>query len=243
MANLPPLTQWIPPNPLDYVQRVLLWMEVKGYTITANEDIDCHDWFADLLEYFEDELQFLGAGHFSAAFGLPGGRVLKLGFKGERDAGKDYARWCRAHQDRIHVPRVHELASVSDSIWYMVTDEYLTYEAARDAGAVWPINPKDWWLLSSHVLEGGNEFDENYMDVAQWSDQRVALCETLRDICEYFADTTYTDLHQGNILFQVAFDEQCNAYLVPIINDPLSCPIGNDTQRNTYPAGTVHHSS
>lgn len=221
------------PTPLDYVQRVLLWMEIEQATVNATLDIDCHDWWQDFLDEFDSELQPLGSGHYSAAFTIPDGRVLKLGFKGERDAGKDYARWCRAHQERIHVPRVHELASVTDSIWYMVTDEYLTYDAAIDgAEAVWPVHPKDWWFLAAHVLEGGNEFDENYASVAAHNDQRVALCETMRDIREYFAGTTYTDLHQGNILFQVAFDEQCNAYLVPVINDPLSCPIGNDTQSN-----------
>lgn len=213
------------PTAVDYVQRVLLWLDVKGYAVDGECDLSDNDWWPALLEEFELELQFLGSGFYSAAFEMPDGRVLKIGFKGERDAGKDYARWCRANQTRLHVPRVHDLATVNDSIWYMVTDLCLTYSEANeryDEHAL-PVRPKDYWLLASHVLEGGNPNDEFNAALCADCDQRPFLIETMIDIREYFAGTTFTDLHSGNILFQVAYREDMSMYLVPIINDPLSC--------------------
>jgi hypothetical protein len=231
MANLPPLEQWIPaagPTPVDYVQRVLLWLEVQGYTVQEDYELEGNDWWEEFLSEFELELQFLGAGFYSAAFEMPDGRVLKIGFKGERDAGKDYARWCRANQSRLHVPRVHDLATVNDSIWYMVTDMYLTYSEAQvryeeQGQPHFPVEPKGYWLLASHVLEGGCPNDEYNAVLCAGCDQRPFLIETMADIRAYFAGTTFTDLHSGNILFQVAYREDMSMYLVPIINDPLSC--------------------
>ena len=212
------------PTPVDYVQRVLLWMDVNNYGVDEDVEIDSNDWWEEFLSEFELELQFLGSGFYSAAFEMPDGRVLKIGFKGERDAGKDYARWCRANQSRLHVPRVHDLATVNDSIWYMVTDLYLTYsEAAFDVGGTAPVDPKDYWVLACRVLEGGNPDDEFNAVLCAGCDQRTSLIETMVDIREYFAGTTCTDLHSGNILFQVASREDMPMYLVPIINDPLSC--------------------
>lgn len=214
------------PTPVDYVQRVLLWMDVNNYAVVEDFEIESNDWWADFLSEFEDDLEFLGAGFYSAAFEMPDGRVLKIGFKGERDAGKDYARWCRANQARLHVPRVHDLSTVNDSIWYMVTDMYQTYDYAVDIhgedGLLGP-HPKDYWVLASHVLEGGNPNDDYTSALCAFSDQRLALVETMIDIREYFAGTTFTDLHSGNILFRVAYYEDGSEYLVPIINDPLSC--------------------
>ena len=212
------------PTPVDYVQRVLLWLDVNNYTVDEEVEIDSNDWWDEFLSEFELELQFLGSGFYSAAFEMPDGRVLKIGFKGERDAGKDYARWCRANQTRLHVPRVHDLATVNDSIWYMVTDLYLTYSGVVDRfGGATPVHPKDYWVLASHVLEGGNPDDELNAALCAHCDQRPSLIETMVDIREYFAGTTFTDLHSGNILFQVAYREDMSMYLVPIINDPLSC--------------------
>lgn len=211
-------------TPVDYVQRVLLWMDVNDYAVQEDFDLEANDWWADFLSEFELELTFLGAGFYSAAFEMPDGRVLKIGFKGERDAGKDYARWCRANQARLHVPRIHDLATVNDSIWYMVTDLYLTYSEAEDSfGGQTPVHPKDYWVLASHVLEGGDPNDEFKATLCAQCDQRPFLIETMVDIREYFAGTTCTDLHSGNILFQVAYREDMSMYLVPIINDPLSC--------------------
>lgn len=216
------------PTPLDYVQRILLWLEVKGYTVDPDFEVAGNTWWQEFSDEFESELALLGAGFYSAAFELPDGRCLKVGFKGERDAGKDYARWCRANQTRLHVPRIYDLATVSDSIWYMVSDVYLTYSEALEryeelnSGFTVP-HPKDCWLLASHTLDGGNPADEFNAPLCEDSDQRVALVETMLDIKAYFAGTTFTDLHQGNILFQVAYHEDMSEYLVPIINDPLSC--------------------
>ena len=212
------------PTPVDYVQRVLLWLDVNSYSVDEDFEIDSNDWWDEFLSEFELELQFLGSGFYSAAFEMPDGRVLKIGFKGERDAGKDYARWCRANQSRLHVPRVHDLATVNDSIWYMVTDLYLTYSEAGDRfSGITPVHPKDYWVLACRVLEGGNPDDEFNAVLCAGCDQRPFLIETMVDIREYFAGTTFTDLHSGNILFQVAYREDMSMYLVPIINDPLSC--------------------
>ena len=212
------------PTTVDYVQRVLLWMDVNNYGVDESVELADNDWWDEFLSEFELELQFLGSGFYSAAFEMPDGRVLKIGFKGERDAGKDYARWCRANQSRLHVPRVHDLATVNDSIWYMVTDLYLTYsEAAFDVGGTTPVDPKDYWVLACRVLEGCNPDDEFNAVLCAGCDQRTSLIETMVDIREYFAGTTCTDLHSGNILFQVASREDMPMYLVPIINDPLSC--------------------
>ena len=212
------------PTPVDYVQRVLLWLDVNSYRVDEDVEIDSNDWWDEFLSEFELELQFLGSGFYSAAFEMPDGRVLKIGFKGERDAGKDYARWCRANQSRLHVPRVHDLATVNDSIWYMVTDMYLTYdEAGERFGGTTPVDPKDYWVLACRVLEGDNPDDEVNAVLCAGCDQRTSLIETMVDIREYFAGTTFTDLHSGNILFQVAYREDMSMYLVPIINDPLSC--------------------
>lgn len=214
------------PTPVDYIQRVLLWLDVNNYTVYEDFEIESNDWWSDFLSEFELELSFLGSGFYSAAFEMPDGRVLKIGFKGERDAGKDYARWCRANQDRLHIPRVYDLATVNDSVWYMVTDMYQTYDEAMDLHTEYSLldpHPKDYWVLASHVLEGGSPNDEFNSALCADCDQRPFLIETMVDIREYFAGTTFTDLHSGNILFRVAYREDMSMYLVPIINDPLSC--------------------
>lgn len=128
--------------------------------------------------------EYLGSGHFSAAFSheMLSKRVIKIGFKKE-DSGAAYTAWCRANQGRAGVPVIHAV-SRSAGCYTVVLDKLdeFKYQGAS----------KDYYCAIRDSIHG---------DAAEtWDNLSIELVKTSQDIRKFFKDIAQFDLHSDNVM-------------------------------------------
>jgi len=169
--------------------------------------VQSQKYWQSLKEYAKGAgFEFLGAGHFSAAFKhemLPG-KVIKIGFKKE-DSGAAYAAYCRANAGAVGLPTIHALAR-HKSCYSVVLDELISLERTMPDSVVG----------SYSIVHEVISYKTGYTEVTQGvlTDYQHALAETARDIRKFFDGVASFDLHTGNVMMT-----QSGAL---VITDPVS---------------------
>lgn len=179
----------------------------NGALTQAWGGVQSQKYWQSLKEYAKGAgFEFLGAGHFSAAFKhemLPG-KVIKIGFKKE-DSGAAYAAYCRANAGAVGLPVIHALAR-HKSCYSVVLDELISLERSMPDSVVG----------SYSIVHEVISYKTGYAEVTQGvlTDYQHALAETARDIRKFFDGVASFDLHTGNVMMT-----QSGAL---VITDPVS---------------------
>ncbi|QQG33579.1 serine/threonine kinase [Pectobacterium phage PcCB251] len=175
---------------------------------------ESQDYWNTLMIYTRDVgFEFLGAGHFSAAFkhDLLPGKVIKVGFKKE-DSGAAYAAWCRMNQGRAGVPTIHAIARHA-GCYTVVLDELREFDYDEST----MLNA--YYALASSMLYGCQDTDT-------WDDFSMDLKQTMWDIRAFFNDIASFDLHRGNVMV--------NNKGELVITDPVSWTNGDKVSRDKF---------
>lgn len=154
------------------------------------------DYWSTLKTYASSVgFEFLGAGHFSAAFGhamLPG-RIIKVGFKKE-DSGAAYAAWCRMNQGRVGVPVLHAVARHA-SCYTVVMDKLDELPSSRTD---WTAdNRTQFSVVRSQIyrIEHNGEIGHPVS-----TEYEMDLKQTADDIWHFFEGIASFDIHAGNVM-------------------------------------------
>lgn len=165
--------------------------------------------------------EFLGAGHFSAAFGhdmLPD-RIIKVGFKKE-DSGAAYAAWCRMNQGRVGVPVLHAVARHA-SCYTVVMDKL---DELSDAAGKWTaVNQIQFSIVRSQIYRIEYNGELGY---PVYTEYEMDLKQTADDIWHFFEGIASFDIHSGNVML----NKDGNM----VITDPVSWTNGDVVSRDKF---------
>ncbi|WWT40713.1 hypothetical protein [Klebsiella phage 175002] len=208
----------LPINELDKRQPMLVDLlaqivnhETQDGALTAaagNTALECMDYWQTLAEVVDDcGFELLGNGHFSAAYKhelLPG-KVIKVGFKKE-DSGAAYVAFCRMHQGRAGIPKVHDVQRHA-GCYTVVLDELQEFHRA-DGGEL-----GDQFDCVSLAIDTGYNMAQMVKAFPECT-KYTALTETAIEIRKFFAGIAHFDMHSGNVMV----DHTGNL----VITDPVS---------------------
>lgn len=168
----------------------------NGRETNPDDGATSQDYWNTLRAYTSSVgFKFLGAGHFSAAFGhdmLPG-RIIKVGFKKE-DSGAAYAAWCRMNQGRVGVPVLHAVARHA-SCYTVVMDKL---EELPHSRSDWSSdNRTQFSIVRSQIYRIEYSGEIGYPVSTEYE---MDLKQTADDIWRFFEGIASFDIHPGNVM-------------------------------------------